>query len=82
MLSRERVLDLITRHRDACMVWSATRVLYRLGITGKRSPPSELLRRARRILEGLCEEGYLRPKPQVAQVPSGNKELAFLPATY
>lgn len=82
LLDREMVAGLISSYATGCaVVWSAGRVLYRLGITGHTRQPPGLKRRARRLLEELAAAGLLMHKPGVlAQSADGSKEVGYVRA--
>lgn len=62
-LNRDAVIALIAGywpHQN--VVWSPSRVLYRLRITKTKKAPSDLRRRVRMLLETLEKEGFLMSK--------------------
>jgi hypothetical protein len=73
-LDREAVLSLILTYRPRQnVVWSPSRILYRLQITKTKSGPSDLKRRARLVLEALEREGILIRKGGVMTHAAGRE---------
>lgn len=63
MLNRDAVLRVLRTYKpDEHVVWSASRLLYRMNISRSKIARPDVKRRARRILEALAAEGVLVPK--------------------
>jgi hypothetical protein len=62
-LNRDSVANLLRTYKpERHVTWSASRVLYRLGVTQSKCAMGDVKRRANKILEQLTAEGLLRRK--------------------